>query len=159
MHDHVLNFKADFDILGTSNSLELVSLVPHTTTYSWSKGKPRNTMKIDRKFIETEDEGRFNWGANSATQVIVVNENATNKYGEYRGYRILPYTGTAHLTVKDSSNLNNAARWAEYDIQVTKQKDTGKLLNNPHRVPTSMVIVLPSVRTDTFSRAPQHASA
>ncbi|KAK0611016.1 membrane copper amine oxidase [Immersiella caudata] len=123
MHDHVLNFKADFDILGTSNSLELVSLVPHTTTYSWSK-TPRNTMKIDRKFIESEDEGQFNWGANSATQVIIVNENATNKYGEYRGYRVLPYTGTAHLTVKGSSNLNNAAHWAEHDIVVTKRKDT-----------------------------------
>ncbi|KAK0648916.1 copper amine oxidase [Cercophora newfieldiana] len=131
MHDHVLGFKADFDVLGTSNSLELVTFVPHTTTYSWSKGKPRNTMKIDRKFIENEDEGRFNWGANAATQVIVVNENATNKYGEYRGYRILPYTGTAHLTVKDSSNLNNAARWAEYDIQVTKQKDTEHRSTHP----------------------------
>jgi len=131
MHDHVLNFKADFDILGTSNSLQLVSLVPTTTTYSWSKGKARNTMKIDRQFIETEDDGRFNWGANGATQVIVVNENATNKYGEHRGYRILPYTGTAHLTVLDSSNLNNAARWAEFDIQVTKQKDTEHRSTHP----------------------------
>ena len=124
MHDHVLNFKADFDILGTNNSVQLMSIVPVSTSYPWSKGKIRNTMKLNRSFVETEDDGRFNWGPNGDTQVIVVNENAINAYGEYRGYRVLPYTGTAHLTVQNSSNLGNAARWAEYDIQVTRQKDT-----------------------------------
>ncbi len=28
MHDHVLNFKADFDVLGTKNSVQLVSERP-----------------------------------------------------------------------------------------------------------------------------------
>jgi len=122
MHDHVLNFKADFDILGTKNSLQLVSMVPTTTTYSWSRGKPRNTMKLKREFVETEDQGRFNWAG--PMQVIVVNENAANPYGEPRGYRIKPYTGTGHLTVQNSTNLGKAARWAEHDIHVTKRKDT-----------------------------------
>ncbi|KAK4208151.1 copper amine oxidase [Rhypophila decipiens] len=124
MHDHVLNFKADFDILGTNNSVELMSMVPATVTYPWSKGKARNTMKLERTFIENETESRFNWGENGATQVLIVNEDEKNKYGEYRGYRVLPYTGTSHLTVKNSSNLLNAAHWAEYDLQFTKQKDT-----------------------------------
>ena len=33
MHSHVLNFKADFDILGQSNSVQLMSVVPTTKTY------------------------------------------------------------------------------------------------------------------------------
>jgi hypothetical protein len=44
-------------------------------------------MKLERSFIETEDDGRLNWDFNGQTQVIVVNQNETNKYGEYRGYR------------------------------------------------------------------------
>lgn len=44
-------------------------------------------MKLERSFIETEDDGRFNWDFNGQTQVLVVNQNETNKYGEYRGYR------------------------------------------------------------------------
>lgn len=44
-------------------------------------------MKLERSFIETEDDGRFNWDFNGQTQVIVVNQNETNQYGEYRGYR------------------------------------------------------------------------
>lgn len=37
---------------------------------------------------------------------------------------VLPYTGLAHLTVQNSSNLVNAARWAEHDLHVTQRKDT-----------------------------------
>lgn len=124
MHDHVLNFKADFDILGTANSVQLMRNTPVTTTYPWSGNKTRNTMKLTRSFIESEDDGRFNWDANAQTQVIVVNQDEKNSYGEYRGYRILPSAGTAHLTVQNSSNTVNSAHFAEYDIQVSQRKDT-----------------------------------
>jgi primary-amine oxidase len=124
LHDHVLNYKVDFDILGKNNSVQLMTNVPTTKEYPWSKGKARNTMILERSFIENEDESRFNWAENNAAQVLVVNEDEKNEFGELRGYRVLPYTGTAHLTVKNSSNLVNAAHWAEYDIQITKQKDT-----------------------------------
>lgn len=124
MHDHVLNYKVDFDILGTNNSVQLMSVVPAAKEYPWSQGKKRNTMVIERSFVENEDESRFNWAENGMTQVIVVNEDEKNDFGELRGYRVLPYTGTAHLTVKNSSNVVNAAHWAEYDIQITKRKDT-----------------------------------
>lgn len=124
MHDHVLNWKVDLDILGTENSVQLMKQTPVTTTYPWSGNKTRNTMKLERSFVENEDNSRMNWDFNAQTQVLVVNQDEKNKYGELRGYRLLPSAGTAHLTVKDSSNLMNAARWAEYDIQVTKRKDT-----------------------------------
>ncbi|KAH8653519.1 copper amine oxidase [Xylariales sp. PMI_506] len=123
MHDHVINFKADFDILGTANTVQLMQNVPVSRVFPWSDGKARNTMQVQRSFVTSEDEGRFNWAQNSAQQVIVVNQNETNQWGEYRGYRVLPMTGALHLTVENSSNLVNAARWAEYDIQVTQQHD------------------------------------
>lgn len=124
MHDHILNFKADFDILGTNNTIAVVNQVPVSTVYPWSNGKARNTMKLEKSCIESEDQSRLFWGANSATQYSVINKDAVNKYGEYRGYRISPSLGAIHLTVEDSSNLANAARWANHDIQVTKQHDT-----------------------------------
>ncbi|KAK3940868.1 putative copper amine oxidase [Diplogelasinospora grovesii] len=132
MHDHVLNYKVDFDILGTANSVQLMTNVPVSKRYPWSKGRNRSTMALKRSFVESEADGRFNWDGNAVTQVLVVNEDEKNKYGEYRGYRVLPYTGTAHLTVKHSSNLANAAHWAEYDIQVTRQKDTEPRSAHPY---------------------------
>ena len=124
MHDHILNFKADFDILGTNNTIAVVNQVPVSTVYPWSNGRARNTMKLEKSYIESEDQSRLFWGANSATQYSVINKDAVNKYGEYRGYRISPSLGAIHLTVEDSSNLANAARWANHDVQVTKQHDT-----------------------------------
>lgn len=123
MHDHVLNFKADFDILGTRNTMELVTVTPVTENYIWSD-QPRNTMKLVRQEIESEDESRLMWAANGATQYRIVNTEKPNKYGEYRGYRILPSQGTIHLSVHNSSNLVNAANWAYHDLAITKQKDT-----------------------------------
>lgn len=64
-----------------------MSQKPVTTTYPWSGNKTRNTMRLERSFIETEDDGKLNWDFNGQTQVIVVNQNETNQYGEYRGYR------------------------------------------------------------------------
>lgn len=64
-----------------------MSQKPVTTTYPWSGNKTRNTMKLERSFIETEDDGRLNWDFNGQTQVIVVNQDEKNQYGEYRGYR------------------------------------------------------------------------
>ncbi|KAI1868056.1 uncharacterized protein JN550_006544 [Neoarthrinium moseri] len=103
MHDHVLNFKADFDILGTANSIQLMKNIPVSRSFPWSNGKVRNTMQLERSWFETRIK--------------------TNKWGEYRAYRVLPMSGAMHLTVEDSSNLVNAARWAEYDVQVTRQHD------------------------------------
>lgn len=132
MHDHVLNFKVDFDILGTNNTMTTATPVAVSQTYPWSNGMARNTMKLQRGVIASEDESKLYWGANGATQYKIVNLDAPNKYGEPRGYRIMPSSPTIHLTVKNSSNLVNAARWAEYDLMVTKQKDTEPRAAHPY---------------------------
>lgn len=131
MHDHVLNFKADFDILGTANTMQLTTNVPVTDTYVWSD-KPRNTMKLQRKFIENEDESKLFWNSNAATQYTIINQAAPNKYGEYRGYRILPASPTIHLTVQNSSNLHNTINWATHDLYLTQHHDTEPRSAHPY---------------------------
>lgn len=123
LHDHVINFKADFDILGTNNSVQLMDQVPFKTTYPWSKGVEYNTMKLERRYLETEDEGRFDW-ASGAQEVLIVNEDQKNKFGENRGFRVMPSAATGHLTIKDSNVLKNSARWAETDLSFSKAKDS-----------------------------------
>lgn len=121
MHDHVLNFKADFDVVGSANSVQLTTVVPITKSYVWSD-EPRNTMMLQRSFVDNEDQSRLNWEPNDVRQVQIVNQDAPNRYGELRGYQIVP-EHTAHLAVQNSSNLVNAAHWAEYDVQITRQHD------------------------------------
>lgn len=130
MHDHVLHFKADFDILGTDNTMELTTNIPVTESYSWSD-KPRNTMKLSRRLIKTEDESGLIYDSNSATQYRIINTAKPNNYGEPRGYRIQPES-SCHLTVQNSSNLANAVNWAKYDLAITKQKDTEPCSAHPY---------------------------
>lgn len=135
MHDHVINFKADFDIRGQDNTVQFVRTVPVTQSFVWSGNKEVNTMKLERSFLENEDSARFNWGPDEAKQVIVVNKDQPNEFGEYPGYRIMPYTGgTSRLTVQKSTNLVNSATWAGYDLQVTKQHDTEPRSAHPYNL-------------------------
>lgn len=147
MHDHVLNFKIDFDILGTNNTMTTTENVAVSEVYPWSNGQARHTMKLRRSTIETEDEGKLGWAANGATQFTIVNLDEKNAYGEHRGHRLLPSSGTIHRTVGNSSNLINAANWAKHDVFVTRQHDTEPRSSHPYQ---SQDIANPLINFEAF---------
>ncbi|KAL2211162.1 amine oxidase catalytic domain-containing protein [Sarocladium strictum] len=123
LHDHVITFKADFDILGEANSMQKVAIVPSTESYVWSDGRKHNTMKAERSFIETEDDSKINWSPNGGAMYAVVNKDKKNQYGEYPGWRIVPSSGVAYLTVEESDITKNAAHHTTHHMYVTQQKD------------------------------------
>lgn len=49
-------------------------------------------MKLERSFITNENMSKLMWPENNGAMYTVVNKDAKNKYGEYRGYRIVPCT-------------------------------------------------------------------
>jgi primary-amine oxidase len=88
LHDHVMTFKVDLDILGLKNSVQKVEVVPAKVEYPWSGGKNRTTMKLDKSFITHEDVSGIPWAPNDAAIYAIVNKDSPNKYGEYPGYRV-----------------------------------------------------------------------
>jgi primary-amine oxidase len=119
MHDHVLNFKADLDIDGTSNTLTRVAIEPISIEFPWDEEQilPRNTMHLVKRPVEKEVG--IEWPRNSGELYIVTNENSTNIWGEKRGYRIQPGTGIGtppHLSVLNSTALGRSAEWASSDL-------------------------------------------
>lgn len=70
------------------------SVVPADVKYSWSN-TTRSTMKLDKKYLESEDDSKIDYGANAQTMFVVVNKDSVNKFGEERGYRISPSEYTA----------------------------------------------------------------
>lgn len=132
LHDHVLNFKADFDILGQKNTLVSVDIEPTTVRYPWAPGENRKTMKITRRAVEKETG--LTWPANSASHLVVLNNGSSNAWGEKRGYRIMPGSGMgapAHLTFEGSETLGRSAEWAQKDLWVSRQKDTEVRSSSP----------------------------
>jgi primary-amine oxidase len=124
MHDHGINFKADFDIAGTANTLYRVDVAPMVRKYPWDDF-PRNTMHLVHNPITTETG--LDWPPNSGAVYVILNNDSTNAWGEKRGYKITPGTGMGtppHLTMQNSTAMGKAAGWAYHDLWVLKQKDT-----------------------------------
>ncbi|KAL8725493.1 MAG: hypothetical protein Q9166_007313 [cf. Caloplaca sp. 2 TL-2023] len=125
MHEHVLNYKVDLDVAGTANSLVKSALIPTTEVYPWSNGKPINTMKFERTYLTSEDDGKLNWDSNNAVTYSVVNKDAPNKYGEYRGWKITPATGNRnYLVIQNSTLLGKSVNWATHHLYAVQQKDS-----------------------------------
>lgn len=123
MHDHVINFKADFDIAGTANTVYRVGIDPYHHKYPWDEFE-RSTMRLNHKLVEKETA--LNWPANSGAMYVILNNESTNEWGEKRGYRITPGTGMGtppHLTVKNSSSMANSAHWAYSDLHILRHHD------------------------------------
>jgi len=127
MHDHVINFKADLDVAGTSNDFVRMALEPVTKSYSWDQPEvqQRNTMHLVEHPVN--EETGIDWPKNSGEFYLVYSSAEKNAWGERKGYRITSGTGmgsTPHLTILNSTTLGDSARWAEHDLWVLRRKDT-----------------------------------
>lgn len=110
-------------------------------------------MKLQKSFVQNENEAKINWAPNGAAMYAIVNKEAKNKFGEYPGYRFtpgrwancaiqLPECGTNRvatsnvifLTASNSSNVMNAVNFADHHFYVTKQKDTEAQGTHPYNV-------------------------
>ncbi|GAA5960930.1 hypothetical protein JCM3765_007545 [Sporobolomyces pararoseus] len=122
MHVHVLNWKVDVDILGTSNTVGFHKVVADEIKYPWAE-KPRKTMKLVRSELKNEDESKLNWEMGS--MVLVYNKDEKNKFGEDRAWRIMPSRGNGiHLPFNESSNLVDTMGFATHHLYVTKHHDS-----------------------------------
>lgn len=132
MHDHVLNFKADFDINGSNNTLFKTDLVPHTEVFPWSNGNEINTFKLNKTMIQNEDEGKINWPGNADSMLYIGNSDVKNEYGEIPSYRIFPGHSPTHLIQQHSSSLKESGNFGKHHIYVAKRKDSEPRSSSKH---------------------------
>lgn len=120
MHDHVLNWKVDWDILGTKNTVGFHTIEPKTVKYVWDNST-RNTMHLVRSELTNEDNATLHWPENSHSMFLIYNKYEKNKYGEERAWRMMPNIGGAgmHATIQDSTNLGPSMNFAKAPIYVT----------------------------------------
>ncbi|KAK5080925.1 hypothetical protein LTR05_008241 [Lithohypha guttulata] len=129
LHDHIINYKADFDILGTENSLQVSELVVVNVTQPWFPelgSFPQ--MQLNKSMMTVEQQ--FNWAPNNEAMYVVLNENVTNAWGEPRGYRLVPGKSDLHLTILDSPWSFKNSEFAKSHLAVTRQHDTEPYSNS-----------------------------
>ncbi|KAL4218638.1 hypothetical protein ACF0H5_021227 [Mactra antiquata] len=156
IHDHNYLFKIDLDIEGRNNSFETrhwrtASTLEAFQTQSNVTKKPGYFYFNNTRYIEYEtheEEASFLIDPLKPKEWSVVNENERNKWGNKRGYRIIPYTSSAEIlqehtmlnawdnlnftfavTKYKSSEQHGTTSW--YDLQSPKQAfgGVGRMLN------------------------------
>lgn len=129
LHDHIINWKADFDVLGMDNSLQVSELVVVNVTQPWFPelgSFPQ--MQLNKSFMASEQQ--FNWAPNNEAMYAIVNQNETNEWGELRGYRIVPGKSDIHLTILDSPWSLKNSEFAKSHLAVTRQHDNEPYCNS-----------------------------
>jgi hypothetical protein len=93
LHDHLINFKVDFDIVNEKNSLIEKTTHVREIAHPWLDedwGLTTRQQYIKSRYIDTEDESRLFYPPNFQGSFAVVNKDETNSWGVPRGYAIHP---------------------------------------------------------------------
>lgn len=91
LHDHVLNFKVDFDVVNEKNSLLEKRTKVREVSHPWLDEDWGPTMQqqyIESRYIDSEDESRLFYPANFQGVFAVVNKDEKNAWGVPRGYAV-----------------------------------------------------------------------
>ncbi|KAF8176144.1 amine oxidase catalytic domain-containing protein [Mycena galopus ATCC 62051] len=127
IHDHVINYKFDFDIAGTQNSLMAVSLENEVVEQPWFDddwGQDVHQQKIVRTMIKNESDALLDYPKNYEGVYAIVNEEKLNRWGYPRGYAIHPGISPIHLTNLDSKRTRNNINFAKHHLAVSRRKDS-----------------------------------
>ncbi|KAJ7759342.1 amine oxidase catalytic domain-containing protein [Mycena maculata] len=127
IHDHVINYKFDFDIAGTRNSLMAISLENEVVQQPWFDddwGQDVHQQKIVRTMIRNESDALLDYPKNLEGLYAIVNEEELNRWGYPRGYAIHPGVSPIHLTNLDSKRTRSNVNFAKHHLAVSRRKDS-----------------------------------
>jgi primary-amine oxidase len=145
LHDHILTYKGDFDIVGTGNSLQVSELKVVNVSQPWfAELGEFEQMELDASIMKTEQQ--FNWAANNQAMYTIINPNETNKWGEPRGYRIVPGRSNIHLSTLNSVWSRKNSEFAKSHLALSVQHDNEPYANSVQNVN------LPSKPQQDFSK-------
>jgi primary-amine oxidase len=120
-HDHVLNFKADFDIGGKSNRFTKTELKSANHTFPWAPDKVFSTKDKSRSVIK--EETYLNW-ADAGAILLIESAEKNNTWGNPRAYRAVFPGSDARRIAVNTHTIKENAHWAKSDMAITVQKDT-----------------------------------
>jgi len=120
IHNHHLSWKVDLDIAGTQNSVRTHEI--RMAQVDTGFGGKRYAHYYDVTIPETEQESAIKPNLASPKIPIVVNENAKNKWGSPRGYKV-QVNRIIHELMPESEPWKQSLGFARYSFVATKHKD------------------------------------
>ncbi|CAG5132710.1 unnamed protein product [Candidula unifasciata] len=133
LHVHLANFKVDLDINGTSNRYESIDIEEETVDLRQAKKSQAkySQTRFSYNIKETERKAALKNTFNTPMYHIFHNNDARNKFGEKKAYRLASNGMVKQLLQKNVGNEGSQA-WARYQLAVTKHKDEERTTGNPY---------------------------
>ncbi|CAC5412331.1 AOC1 [Mytilus coruscus] len=131
LHQHLYHFKVDFDIKGTKNRFETLD-IESVVTPNEASDVPNATIvqnQFMKRLKKTEFEGAYKFDFNFPKYLTFVNNNVKDKFGNSAGYRLVN-EGMIKNTRPPNDGNNPAASWSQYQVAVTKYKDSEPTSSN-----------------------------
>ncbi|KAJ4292619.1 hypothetical protein N0V90_009282 [Kalmusia sp. IMI 367209] len=133
LHDHIITFKGDFDIINTANSLQVSELKAVNQSQPWFP-ELGEFEQMEMDVSNMQEEQQFNWAANNQAMYSIINSNTTNAWGESRGYRIVPGRSNIHLSTLNSPWSKKQTEFSKSHLAVTVQHDTEPYCNSVQNI-------------------------
>ncbi|PVD19728.1 hypothetical protein C0Q70_20219 [Pomacea canaliculata] len=135
IHHHMFHFKADIDILGTSNRYETLDISTETVNLRQAVPDRQYTQtRFSRHLLRSELQALYNYSFDFPKYHLVYKEGQNTKYGvhEHSGKYLTIRTGMSkQLLPKDVDN-EATIPWARQQLAVTVRKDNEQFSTSPY---------------------------
>ncbi|XP_033750465.1 putative amine oxidase [copper-containing] [Pecten maximus] len=125
LHHHLVHFKVDLDVMGTSNRFATLDIEPESVDNIWSKvkGQKYHQTKFSHNVKRDELSAAYKYDFNSPKYLTFYNNRSTNKYGIHKSYRML-LRGMSKSLVAEGYGNEPSMSWSRYQMAVTRRKET-----------------------------------
>ena len=123
VHNHMLNYKVDFDVDGRKNSYQEIEVGIENITHRWIPGRRRVQMVLKRDTKKTEQDAAYKFNFGTPKYLNFYNQDIKNKHGVNKGYRI-QFEGISKQLYPEDWYVTPTASWSLYQLAVTKHKES-----------------------------------
>ena len=120
LHDHILHYKVDLDVVGRSNSFEKIEI---STENIANENRILKRVLQPQDFpLETDSAAVKKFDFDKPTFFNIYSDNK-NKFDSKRGYLIQPLSAVKQL-LPEGNFITKMAPWSVYPLVVTKYEET-----------------------------------
>ncbi len=115
IHNHLIQYKVDMDVLGTENRFETLDIVMEPIADVVDNLVDFRVQSFQRQLRQTETEAAIRYNFDNPKYYLMGNTNYNNSYGNQRSYRILPVTMGKNI-LPEGWEIEKGYAWARYQV-------------------------------------------
>ncbi len=116
IHNHLLHYKVDLDILGPSNRFETLEIATETIRDTTENNPVEMIVQVfNRSLKRTEMEAALKYNFDNPKYYLMYNNEHNNSYSNPRAYRILPVSMSKNI-LPEGWMIENGYDWARYQV-------------------------------------------